>query len=92
MARGGQGSKGGGKAQMAQPPITKYRKNIGTYQRDNSNKDATRDFKTKADIRKSTSVTNETKWMGSALVGILCLLFALYGLMFYIFSKPPTVP
>ena len=66
MARGGQGGKGGGKAQMAQvkidlkleliyfvkPPITKYRKNIGTYQRDNTNKDATRDFKTKADIRK----------------------------------------
>lgn len=37
---------------IRKPPITKYRKNIGSYQRANTNKDATRDFKTKADIRK----------------------------------------
>jgi len=52
MGRGNQGGKSGGKAQMAQPPVTKYRKNIGTYQRDTSHKVAKRDYRDKADARK----------------------------------------
>lgn len=51
MARGAQG-KGAGKAQMAQPPVTKYRKNIGDHQRDTTKKSAKRDFRDKADARK----------------------------------------
>ena len=51
MGKGGQGGKGG-KAQMAQPPVTKYRKNIGTYQRENTHKGAKRDFRDKADAKK----------------------------------------
>ena len=62
MGRGGQGGgKGGGKAQMAQPPVTKYRKNIGTYQRDTSHKAAKRDYRDKADARKGFFSFSQTK-------------------------------
>ena len=50
MAKGGQGK--GANAQMSQPPITKYRKNIGTYQKEKTQKVAKRDFRDKADARK----------------------------------------
>ena len=57
MGKGGQGGKGG-KAQMAQPPVTKYRKNIGTYQRENTHKGAKRDFRDKADAKKGFIESN----------------------------------
>ena len=54
MAKGGQGK--GGNAQMSQPPITKYRKHIGTYQKEKTQKVAKRDFRDKADARKGKSL------------------------------------
>ena len=46
MARdkGGQG--------MKAPPVVKYRKNIGTYQRESTNKEVKRVYRDRADARK----------------------------------------
>lgn len=57
MAKGGQGK--GGSAQMSQPPITKYRKHIGTYQKEKTQKVAKRDFRDKADARKGKRLESE---------------------------------
>ena len=58
MARdqGGKSGKGGGKAQMAQPAVQKYRKHIGTYQRENTQKEAKRNFRDVADAKKGINI------------------------------------
>jgi len=85
MAKGGQGK--GGNAQMSQPPITKYRKHIGTYQKEKTQKVAKRDFRDKADARKDRTkegaLTSILKYVG----GIFFLLVGLYGALYYLIQK-----
>merc|ERR1711892_1403494 len=81
------GGNSGGQQGMKAPPVAKYRKNIGTYQRDTTQKTTKKVFRDLADKRKDPNKSTLGDVVTSLTVVIL-IVALLYAVFFILLPDP----